>query len=72
MLNAFWLIPILPLLGFLINGLALKWMPRKLAGYLAWAGMNEAGLAISTMGGCPPRYRWAKNRGLSKWQCQVV
>ncbi len=42
MLNAFWLIPILPLLGFLINGLALKWMPRKLAGYLACASVGIA------------------------------
>ncbi len=42
MLNAFWLIPILPLLGFLINGLALKWMPRKLAGYLACASVGAA------------------------------
>jgi hypothetical protein len=24
------------------------------------------------MGACAPRYRWAKNSGLSKWQCQVV
>ncbi len=42
MLNAFWLIPLLPLLGFLINGLGLKWMPRKLAGWLACATVGIA------------------------------
>ncbi len=42
MLNAFWLIPLLPLLGFLINGLGLKWMPRKLAGYLACTVVGAA------------------------------
>jgi NADH-quinone oxidoreductase subunit L len=41
-LNAFWLIPLLPLLGFLINGLGIKWMPRKLAGYLACATVGAA------------------------------
>jgi NADH-quinone oxidoreductase subunit L len=46
-LNAFWLIPILPLLGFLINGLALKWMPRKLAGYLACASVGAAFLVAA-------------------------
>ncbi len=42
MLNVFWLIPLLPLLGFLINGLGLKWMPRKLAGYLACTVVGAA------------------------------
>jgi len=41
-LDAFWLIPLLPFLGFLINGLAIRWMPRKLAGYLACAVVGVA------------------------------
>jgi NADH-quinone oxidoreductase subunit L len=35
MLHAFWLIPLLPFLGFVLNGLGIKWMPRKAAGLLA-------------------------------------
>src|SRR5262245_50067649 len=35
MLHVFWLIPFLPLFGFLVNGLGLKWMPKKAAGLLA-------------------------------------
>jgi NADH-quinone oxidoreductase subunit L len=41
-LNAFWLIPFLPLLGFVLNGVAIKWMPKKLAGYLACATVGVA------------------------------
>jgi NADH-quinone oxidoreductase subunit L len=41
-LNAFWLIPILPLAGFVANGLLIKWMPRKLAGLLACATVGVA------------------------------
>jgi NADH-quinone oxidoreductase subunit L len=41
-LNAFWLIPLLPLAGFVVNGLGIKWMPRKLAGYLACATVGAA------------------------------
>jgi NADH-quinone oxidoreductase subunit L len=45
MLQLFWLIPLLPLFGFLVNGLGLKWMPRKAAGYLA-CGVVGAAFAI--------------------------
>ena len=45
MLQLFWLIPLLPLLGFLVNGLGLKWMPRKAAGWLA-CGVVGAAFAI--------------------------
>jgi len=45
MLQLFWLIPFLPLLGFLVNGLGLKWMPRKAAGWLA-CGMVGVAFAI--------------------------
>jgi len=41
-LNAFWVIPFLPLLGFVVNGVAIKWMPRRLAGYLACAVVGAA------------------------------
>jgi len=36
-LDLFWLIPLLPLAGFLINGIGIKWMPKRAAGYLACA-----------------------------------
>jgi len=45
MLQLFWLIPLLPLFGFLVNGLGLKWMPRKAAGWLA-CGVVGAAFAI--------------------------
>ena len=45
MLNAFWIIPFLPLLGFVVNGLGIKWMPRKAAGLLA-CGMVGLAFAI--------------------------
>jgi NADH-quinone oxidoreductase subunit L len=41
-LNWFWLIPLLPFLGFVVNGLLLKWMPRKAAGYLACGTVGAA------------------------------
>jgi len=42
MLQLFWLIPLLPLFGFLLNGLGLKWMPRKAAGWLACGAVGAA------------------------------
>jgi len=41
-LNVFWIIPLLPLLGFVVNGLGLKWMPRRAAGLLACATVGLA------------------------------
>ncbi|NNF05249.1 MAG: NADH-quinone oxidoreductase subunit L [Candidatus Eisenbacteria bacterium] len=35
MLDLFWLIPFLPLIGFLINGIGIKWVPKQLAGLIA-------------------------------------
>lgn len=34
-MDLFWLIPFLPLIGFLINGIGIKWVPKQLAGLIA-------------------------------------
>ncbi len=48
MTNLIWLVPILPLAGFLLNGIFNQKMPRRLAGFLA-SGVVFASFAISML-----------------------
>jgi NADH-quinone oxidoreductase subunit L len=68
--GSLWLIPILPVIGFLINGLLGSRMPKKAVSFIACGVVAVAfvlsGLAVIELAGMPAGQRYMENR-LATW-----